>query len=178
MADNINPTAATAANDIADIITTGRARAEDPNDILEKIWDTASVWIPDDPLDGAPDHLVAEATEFMRDATWTYAKTMPDNPHWYVVETKLDDPRVGALKELLRHHSHLRRWHGHAYRALDLDGWSIWDLWPVINRKPIEVAGWDGDPAPPTNWLADEFRRDLAGNEIIVDPGFEVVAPG
>ena len=168
MADNGNFTAA--ANDIADIVTTGHARQRDANDILEEIWDRASAWVPDDPLDGAPDHLVADATAFMRDATWTYAKTMPDNPHWYIVETKLDDPRLDALKELLRHHSHLRRWHGHAYRALDLDGWSIWDLWPVINRKPIEVAGWDGDPTPPSNWLADEFRRDLEGDEIVVDP--------
>ena len=77
MADNGNFTASTAANDIADIVMTGRARQEDPNAILEQIWDTAGAWVHGDPLDGVPSHLVAEATEFMRDARSTYARTMP-----------------------------------------------------------------------------------------------------
>jgi hypothetical protein len=35
-------------------------------------------------------------------------------------------------------------WHGHVYRRVGLDGFDYWFLWPVINRKPSDRAGWDG----------------------------------
>ena len=103
----------------------------------------------------------------MRAATWTYAKTMPANPHWYVVRTRIDDERTDALIALLDGFSTRRRWHSHPYRSVDLDGWSVWDIWPVINRKPIRYAGWDGGPTPPSGWLPDAMRRDLAGDEYV-----------
>jgi hypothetical protein len=156
-----------AAAEVAAIITEGRDRRRAATEILDELWDAAGRWAADDPLASAPADIVDEARAFMADATWTYARTMPDNPHWYVVRTKLDDPKVDALDELLRNHSRLRRWHGHPYRAVDLDGWSVWDIWPVINRKPTRFARWDGEPSPPQDWLPDHQRRDLGGREVI-----------
>lgn len=78
------------------------------------------------------DHFVAypgearldEARRFVRGATWTFAVTMADNPHWYIVVPRhKDSAGRQALLELLEQYSTTRMWHGHAYRAFDVDGW-------------------------------------------------------
>jgi hypothetical protein len=117
-----------------------------------------------------PEHLVATAREYIVHATWVYARTMADNPHWYTVVTRATDHRIDALLTLLLQHSHVRRWHGQPYRTITLDGWDYWDIEPVINRKPSEFAGWDGDPPPPDGWLPDTYRRDMRGDEQIERP--------
>ena len=43
------------------------------------------------------DDLEEQARGFIREATWTYARSMPDNPHWYVVIPKEEDHRIEAL---------------------------------------------------------------------------------
>ena len=96
-----------------------------------------------------PAALVAQAREFIAASTWIFAKTMASNPHHYVVRPKSRAAGLGAgheaLFELIRDHHVVRRWHGHPYRSIDLDGFSYWimDDGTVINRKPADRAGWD-----------------------------------
>lgn len=92
-----------------------------------------------------PPALVAQARDYVARTEFTFAKTMPQNPHWYVV--RRGDPGHEALFVLIRDHHYLRRWHGRAYRSIDLDGFSYWIMedGTVINRKPVERAGWDDE---------------------------------
>ena len=50
-----------------------------------------------------------------------------------------------ALWELIRWFYYLRWWRGRGYRSIDLDGFRYWIMndGTVINRKPVEDAGWD-----------------------------------
>ena len=98
-----------------------------------------------------PPALVARARAYAHHADWTFAKTMPDNPHWYVVRQKAwahsQEAGAGheALFQLLRWYYVLRWWHERGYRSLDLDSFTYWIMedGTVINRKPTEAAGWD-----------------------------------
>ena len=95
--------------------------------------------------------LVERAREYIAETEWTFAKTMPDNPHWYVVRQRAwaRGRYYGlgheALFDLIRLHHYIRRWHGRGYRSIDLDGFSYWIMedGTVINRKPADSAGWD-----------------------------------
>jgi hypothetical protein len=117
-----------------------------------------TVRLPDDltSLFGSapPPLLVQHAREYVAAATWTFASTMADNPHWYVVRQRAwatsRDLGLGheALFDLIRQHYYPRRWHGRSYRSIDLDGFSYWIIQDgtVVNRKPVEQAGWDEPP--------------------------------
>jgi hypothetical protein len=124
-------------------------------------------WFSEDVSLRAPAALVAEAREFIRATTWTYAKTMADRPHWYVVANKETDNRIEALLTLLHRYGNVRRWHRLPFVTVDLNGHSYWQIERVINRKPTAFAGWDGDPVPPQDWLAGEYRRNLVGDEMV-----------
>jgi len=93
--------------------------------------------------------MVASAREYIAQTTWTFAKTMADNPHWYTVRQRAQKAGLGVLHErlylLIKHYHYIRRWHGWQYRTIDLDGYSYWIMQngTVVNRKPIEDAGWD-----------------------------------
>jgi hypothetical protein len=97
----------------------------------------------------APDWMVESAREYISRSKWTFASTMADNPHWYVVRSRAQAAGMGPLHErlylLIKHHHYLRRWQGRSYRAVDLDGFSYWIMvnGTVINRKPVKDAGWE-----------------------------------
>jgi len=121
-----------------------------------------------------PTALVDLAKHFIYMSKWTYAITMPRNPHWYVVRPRLPHVSAGheALFELIRDYHEMRRWFGQTYRAVSLDGWDYWIIedGTIINRKPTMYAGWTGTPRPPTDWCPDEWRRDIGGWEHLL-PG-------
>ena len=99
-----------------------------------------------------PADLVTRARTYIAIGDWTFASTMPDNPHWYTVRQRAwaESPEVGegheALWQLIRWFYYLRWWHGRGYRSIDLDDFSYWVMndGTVINRKPVDDAGWDG----------------------------------
>jgi hypothetical protein len=93
-----------------------------------------------------PPELVERAHAFVARKEWIFAKTMADNPHFYVVlyhQRGADRDGYLALRELIMRWGWNRRWHGSTWRTYDLDGFSYWTITPVINRKPVEEAGWE-----------------------------------
>jgi hypothetical protein len=97
----------------------------------------------------APDWMVESAKDYIAKAQWSFAVTMADNPHWYCVRQRSQKAGLGLGHErlylLIKHYHYTRRWHGHSYRSVDLDGYSYWimQIGTVINRKPLEDAGWE-----------------------------------
>jgi hypothetical protein len=84
---------------------------------------------------------------FIDSVTWRFARTMPENPHWYVVERDVGGPefehssRSSAQATLVT----IGGW---PYRTVTVDGFDYWLTWAgdaghFINRKPSAEADWD-----------------------------------
>ena len=113
----------------------------------------------------APASLIADARAYIAAATWTFARTMANNPHWYVVVTNEQDHRIEAVLTLLHRYSVVRRWHRQPYahdepRRLGLLGHRPGDQ-PKTHR--LRRMGRPATAAP--GWLPDHFHRDLRGDE-------------
>jgi hypothetical protein len=71
--------------------------------------------------------------ELLESAEWTFAKTMPRNPHWYSLRRTWarDEDFVFAV-ELIRLLGQRRKFEGRWYTQLDLDDHTYWTMgWPV-----------------------------------------------
>jgi len=110
--------------------------------------------LPTEPYNPPPD-LVS----WIADRTWTFAKTVPDQPHWYVVRARLEPEHQDgytALVEEIRTHGRKHRFLGRTYRYLLVDGWDYWTGPPgLVNRRrhldqDTDLQTWtrpDGEPA-------------------------------
>ncbi len=75
-----------------------------------------------------------------------FARTMPDNPHWYTPRASwADDAAFIWTIEIIRAHGRRRRYHTYYERVLDVGDWFYWTgfMWPRstywINRKPLSA---------------------------------------
>ena len=86
-----------------------------------------------------------EMQAFIEGHTWTFAKSMPKVPHFYVVREKCrtDDEFVEAVK-YIRKYGVPRPFFRKTYIYFDLDGWSYWtmgnslEITKIINRAEIK----------------------------------------
>lgn len=75
---------------------------------------------------------------------WTFARTMPENPHEYVVIRKSTDP-VEHMRFLawLRAFGDLEHFKGRDYEYIEIDGWRYWAMGTdqleqtIINRRLV-----------------------------------------
>src|SRR5215210_7024922 len=81
---------------------------------------------------------------FVEAAEWHFARTMPENPHWYVVRFEcrrkgLEEGYVGLVELIRSPAGYDRRWHTRTFRSLDLDGFYYWPMTdaPVWGGQPI-----------------------------------------
>lgn len=85
-----------------------------------------------------------EMQAFIEGHTWTFAKSMPKSPHFYVVREKCrtDDEFVEAVK-YIRKYGVPRPFFRKTYIYFDLDGWTYWTMGAplsetiIINRASI-----------------------------------------
>jgi hypothetical protein len=86
--------------------------------------------------------LVARSRIYITASRWTFAKTMPTIPHWYVVRERAwaQSPEMGegheALFVLIRDYHYNRPWRGRHFRSIDLGDSTFWIMedGTVINR--------------------------------------------
>lgn len=76
--------------------------------------------------------------------SWTFARSMPKVPHWYVLRSRSDPGEFDRARAYVEGHGRLGRWHRKApNHYLDLDGFRYWVLEGrndevVLNRERIE----------------------------------------
>jgi len=76
----------------------------------------------------------------LRATAWRFAKTMPENPHWYIVET-WDRSLFDAMSTAIREYGYDKPWRdGRSYRYLNIGCWTYWIIEDILNRKPIDLA--------------------------------------
>jgi hypothetical protein len=84
---------------------------------------------------------------------WTYAKTMPSNPHEYIVQGKVNDADFTALFKAIQQNGIVESWYGVKRMYLYMpDGRKYWCIDKIINRC------WSDDPRN----YSDERRNGLA----------------
>lgn len=86
-----------------------------------------------------------DPVEFIERHSWTFAKTMPDNPHEYVVRSKVqDDASFDAMVRHIREHGRPAQFGKLLYLHWEHEGQVYWTMgWPVdetiiINRAKVE----------------------------------------
>lgn len=91
--------------------------------------------------------------DYMRDligrSHWIFAKTRPNNPHYYMLRKESDDQEFIKFVKLIRRFGEKTLYRGEPYILLDIDDWSYWTMGApiedtiLINRKkrlePTEV---------------------------------------
>ena len=91
-----------------------------------------------------------EVREFIDSHKWTYAKTMPKHPHFYVVRNKCrgDDEFVGFV-EHIRLYGYDKFFFKTLLRYLDFDGHTYWTMGYVVGATSIiNRAVIEGNPVP------------------------------
>jgi hypothetical protein len=70
---------------------------------------------------------------------WVFARTMPENPHFYVHLSKTTDWRSHLVVLLwIRAHGEVERFKGRDYRYQTVDGWRLWAMGPndsILNKR-------------------------------------------
>jgi len=70
-----------------------------------------------------------EAREFVAQVQWTFAKSVPDHPHSYLVRAKLEPELQAAFDayvELIETYGYKGRFGRQTWTYFDLDGWAFW----------------------------------------------------
>jgi hypothetical protein len=89
-----------------------------------------------------------ELSDFVNIVTWTYAKTMPEWPHEYIVRKRVD---VELFEQLVRHiraNGYDSKFYQEIYTFFDEDGKTYWTMGApleettVINRCREEETEW------------------------------------
>jgi len=82
---------------------------------------------------------------FVTQARWTFAKTMPENPHEYTVRGETPTEDFEAMVTYVREHGYKEHFgegrSAKRYTYLNLDGWRYWTMgWPVSQTTIINRA--------------------------------------
>jgi hypothetical protein len=95
-----------------------------------------------------------DAQAFVDSVEWTFASTMPKNPHEYVIERDFrgDAEAHAAFRAFvaLVRAGRMRTFQGHRYRTVEVDERTYWLTWGrggghIVNRKLTAEAGWEDD---------------------------------
>jgi len=70
---------------------------------------------------------------------WTFAKTMPECPHWYIVRGKTaDDETYFAMFRAIEERGELREWYDSGYQYLHPgDGYKYWKMTDEMSESII-----------------------------------------
>jgi hypothetical protein len=85
-----------------------------------------------------------EVQRFLESHEWTYAKTMPLTPHWYIVNGKSIDPNIFIdVVAFIKRNGVSEKFNGVRYKYLILGEFKYWTMGlapgktTIINRVPI-----------------------------------------
>lgn len=74
---------------------------------------------------------------FIEKNNWTFAKSMPKVPHWYVVRENCIDQDFVEFVNYIRLYGVPRRFFSKTYTYLDIDRYTYWTMGNPINETTI-----------------------------------------
>ena len=94
-----------------------------------------------------PQQDLQRVTSLLEASEWRFAKTMPENPHWYTLrKTWTDDAAFVEVVEFIRKYGYKEVWppgSRNRYTVMDIGGYHYWTMGSpipktiLINRKPV-----------------------------------------
>jgi hypothetical protein len=81
--------------------------------------------------------LPAELREFVERETWTYAKTMPEWPHEYIVRNRVDEGLFVQLVEHIRTDGYEGDFYRRKITYFDEDGLTYWTMGAPVEETII-----------------------------------------
>lgn len=74
-------------------------------------------------------------------ARWIFAKTMPQNPHWYILRQDISDDVFCDAVMFIREHGEVVIFKGHPYIQYQCEGYTYWTMGnPIDQTKLINRA--------------------------------------
>jgi hypothetical protein len=81
--------------------------------------------------------LAPELRDLINRETWTFAKTMPDWPHEYLVREGVDEDLFVAMVEHIRAHGYEGRFYGKAITYFAEDDMIYWTMGAPVEKTII-----------------------------------------
>ena len=91
--------------------------------------------------------LPKDLRDFVNQETWTYAKTMPEWPHEYIVRKRVDEGLFVQLVEHIRAHGYEGNFYRRKITYFDEDGLTYWTMGAPVEETPISHRGKKEDPS-------------------------------
>ncbi len=80
--------------------------------------------------------LMDRVKQNLLSADYRFAKTMPENPHWYTLRKTWDqDAAFCEAVQFIRDHGYIERYKGRPYTMFNLNGYKYWTMGAPINNK-------------------------------------------
>jgi hypothetical protein len=79
----------------------------------------------------------AALQQFVSLSRWTFARTMPDWPHEYIVRRNVDEALFVRLVEHIRAYGYVGRFYSRAITYFDSDGLTYWTMGALIDQTTI-----------------------------------------
>jgi len=81
--------------------------------------------------------LAENLKAFIESVQWTYAKTMPEWPHEYIVRDRVDEDMFIKLVEQIRNYGYERKFYSKPITYYDHDGMTYWTMGAPIEETII-----------------------------------------
>ena len=81
--------------------------------------------------------LSNELKNFIQSVQWTYAKTMPEWPHEYIVRDRVDEDRFVKLVKHIREYGYEGKFYTMNITYFDYDGMTYWTMGATIEETII-----------------------------------------
>lgn len=75
--------------------------------------------------------------EFIANNRWTYAKTMPEWPHEYIVRKNVDENLFVKLVNHIRENGYMGRFYNRPITYFDQAGWTYWTMGEPIEETTV-----------------------------------------
>ena len=103
---------------------------------------------------------LARVTEFIKNNSWRFAKTMPEHPHWYVVKDTCSDPK--AFEEFavfIRRFGFDRYFYEKLLRYFMIDEYKYWTMGNPIAETTVINRALQNETC---RMVLDEWEKELA----------------
>ena len=95
--------------------------------------------------EGKPELSKAEVKLYLNGLNWVFAKTMPNNPHFYSIREKAEETTFKKVVDYIRYFGDLNIYNEQVYRVLQIDDFIYWTMpsdianynCDLINKKPL-----------------------------------------
>ncbi|HZL79374.1 MAG TPA: hypothetical protein VFC17_11030 [Candidatus Limnocylindrales bacterium] len=84
-----------------------------------------------------PNPFPLELQNFVKEAKWTFAKTMPQWPHEYIVRDQVDESLFEQLVRHIRANGNAGAFYQETYIYFEEDGMLYWTMGAPINETTI-----------------------------------------